>query len=109
MGLWPGCTESGSDFSCGIHFNIKEYRHVPIPFGLSDLDKKIKHGDHAKYFTQKISEVFMRSFGDKILKRNPFSWRMLSRIAGADRDQDQESTSARHTFTSAEFKPRILT
>ena len=25
MGLWPGCTEGGTDFSCRIHFNIKDY------------------------------------------------------------------------------------
>ena len=42
----------------------------------------------------------MRSFRDEILKeRNTFSYRMLSRLTGPDRDQDQESTSVRDTFT----------
>ena len=72
MGLWPGCTEGETNFSCGIHFNIKEYPHVRIPSPLNffDLNNKIEHRNHAKYLIPKISKVFMRSFKDEILKRN---------------------------------------
>ena len=74
MGLWPGCTEGGTDFSCGIPFNTeRNIPHVHIPFGLSGIDYKIKHRNHAKYLIQKIPKVFMRSFRDKILKRNTYS------------------------------------
>ena len=69
MGLWPGCIEGGTDFSCGIHFSIQgifltyaqDYR-----LGLSDLDDKI----NIKIFDLKISEMFMRYFRDEILKRS---------------------------------------
>ena len=97
-----GFTEGETDFNCEIHFNIKE---CPPPtyayhLGLSDLDNKIKHRNHAKYLIQKISKVFMRSFRDEILnKRNTFSYTMLSRLTSPDRDLDQESTSIRDTFT----------
>ena len=41
----------------------------------------------------------MRSFRDEILnERNIFSYTMLSRLAGPDRDQDQESTSVTLTM-----------
>ena len=73
-GLWPGCTEGGTDFSCGIRFNIKEYPPRTHTISMaSDPDNKIKRPHHAKYLIQKISKVFMRSFQDEIFKRNTFS------------------------------------
>ena len=48
IGLCPDCTEGGTDFSCGIHFNIKEYppKYTYHFNGLSDPDNKIKHRYH---------------------------------------------------------------
>ena len=31
MGLWPGFTESETDFSYGIHFSIKDYTYAILP------------------------------------------------------------------------------
>ena len=74
MGLWSGCAEGETNFSCGIHFNIKEicpmYAYHP---GLSDPGNKIKHRNHVKCLIKTLSKMCMGSFRDENLKRNTFS------------------------------------
>ena len=49
MGLWPECIEGETDFSCGIHFNIKGICPTYSDhLGLSDLDISEVTKSHSK-------------------------------------------------------------